>query len=78
MVGKEVLYEERAPEVVARGCSGTLSGTRCVCKAQTPEDGSAGGRLGRRVPSRGRDHMSGRNGRAVQVPETEAIVSFKN
>src|ERR1019366_4917512 len=70
-------YEERAPEVVARGSSGPLSGTRCVCEAQT-QDVSTGGRLCRRVSPRGRDHVSGRNGRAVQVPATEAIVSSTN
>jgi hypothetical protein len=64
--------------MVARGSSGTLSGTRCVCEAQTQDDVSSGGRLCRRVPPRGRDHVSGRNGRAVQVRETEAIVSSKN
>jgi hypothetical protein len=64
--------------MVARGSSGTLSGTRCVCEAQTQDDVSTGGRLCRRVPPRGRDHVSGRNGCAVQVRETEAIVSSKN
>ena len=78
VVEGSAFYEKRAPEMVARGSSGTLSGTRCVCEAQTQDDVSSGGRLCRRVPPWGRVHVSGRNGRAVQVPATEAIVSSTN
>src|SRR5260370_29601213 len=78
VVEGSVFYEERAPEMVARGSSGTLSGARCVCEAQTTHCVSTGGRLCRRVPPLDRDHVSGRNGRAVQVPATEAIVSSTN
>jgi hypothetical protein len=60
--------------MVARGSSGALFGTRCVCEAQT-QGVSTGGRLCRRVPPRGRDYVSGRNGRAVSNRETEGIVS---
>ena len=76
VVEGSAFYDERAPEMVARGGSGSLSGTRCICEAQKTQDvSSTGGRLCRRVSPRGRDHVSGRNGRAVQVRKTEAIVS---
>lgn len=69
VVEGSAFYEERASEMVARGSSGALSGTRCVCETQT-QGVSTGGRLCRRVPPRGRDYVSGRNGRAVSNRET--------